>query len=166
MINLPQSDQPSILRLAFQNARGIHTNNNWSEWDHACTYINKHNIGVFVKVETNIHWNNDTRHTMQSITRKHLTTPQSVATSCTIQQSKHSFQPGGSLLLLSRRWTRRCHQVSSDSSGMGRWCHLRLEGQNNKIINIVSAYRVCLSTRTETTSCFDLSQKVCNTGLR
>ena len=102
-----------------------------------------------ITVETNIYWNEDHKHTMQSITRKHLTTPRSVATSCSTHQSRHPFQPGGSLLLSSGRWTRRCHRVSSDPSGMGRWTHIRLEGQNNTVINIVSAYRVCLPTRKE-----------------
>ena len=152
MISIPLLDQPTTLRLAFQNARGIRTNNTWSEWNHACTYIRKHNISILGTVETNIHWNHDTKQTMQQITRKHLTTPRSVATSCSVQRSKHLFQPGGSLLLTSGRWTRRCHQVSSDPTGMGRWTHVRLEGQNNTIINIVSAYRVCLPSRSETTT--------------
>ena len=152
MTALSPLDQPTTLRLAFQNARGIRPNNSWSEWDNACTYIRQHHISILGTVETNIHWNHDTKQTMQQITRKHLTTPRSVAASCSIQRSQHLFQPGGSLLLTSGRWTRRCHQVSSDPTGMGRWTHVRLEGQNNSIVNIVSAYRACPPSRNESTT--------------
>ena len=135
-----------------QNARGIYTYNNWSEWIHTCRYINTHNIGIFGTVETNLHWTTENKHQMHNLALRHLTTPRTVAASCSTQPTSSHFQPGGSLLLSSDRWTRRCHHASSDNTGMGRWTHLRMDGRNNIVINILCVYRVCSPSREETST--------------
>ena len=149
---IPPLLQPSTLRIAFQNARGIYTYQNWSEWIHTCRFINHHNIGIFGTVETNTQWTTESKHQMHTLAKRHLTTPRTIATSCSQHPSQSPYQPGGSLLLSSARWTRRCHQASADPSGMGRWTHLRLEGKHNIIVNILCVYRVCLPTRDETST--------------
>ena len=103
---IPPTALPTTLRVAFQNARGIYTYNNWSEWIHTCRYINTHNIGVFGTVETNLHWTTENKHQMHNLALRHLTTPRTVAASCRTQPTSSHFQPGGSLLLSSDRWTR------------------------------------------------------------
>ncbi len=152
MTPIPRDTQPSTLRLAFQNARGIYTYQNWSEWIHTCRFINQHHIGIFGTVETNTQWTTESKHQMHSLAKRHLTTPRTIATSCSHHPTSSPYQPGGSLLLSSGRWTRRCHQASADPTGMGRWTHLRLEGKHKIIVNILCVYRVCLPTRHETST--------------
>ena len=76
-----------------QNARGIYTYNNWSEWIHTCRYINTHNIGIFGTVETNLDWTTENKHQMHNLALRHLTTPRTVAASCRTQPTSSHFQP-------------------------------------------------------------------------
>ena len=136
MLPLPHTKKSTTLRISFQNARGIRTYNTWSEWIHTCQHINKYNIRIFGTVETNINWTPEHKQTMHQLALKHLTTPRTVAASSQHTPTRTDFQPGGTLLLSSGRWTCRCHQARIDPSGMGRWTHLVLEGKHNITINI------------------------------
>ena len=124
MTPLTQTEQKHTLRLAFQNTNGINTQHNWSAWTNACQFIKQSHISIFGAVETNLYWSTENKHKLQQYSMKHLTTPRTVTTSCNHHPSKSIYQPGGSLLLSAGRWTRRCHQVSVNPSGMGRWTHL------------------------------------------
>ena len=109
LIPIPTEELPHTLRIGFQNARGIYTYKNWSKWTNACQFIKQHKFSIFGSVETNIHWNHKTKHTLHSHTERHLTTPRTVTTSCYHHPSHNLYRPGGSLLISSGRWTRRCH---------------------------------------------------------
>ena len=152
MTPLTQTDRSNTLRIAFQNTNGLKTQHNWSAWTNACSYFKQHNIDIFGGAKTNLFWSLENQHTLQRKSIKHLSTPRTVATSCNTHPSQSLFQPGGCLLLSQGKWTRRCHRTSTDPSGMGRWCHLRIEGKANIVINVVCAYRPCSPSRTETST--------------
>ena len=103
---IPPHEQTTTLRIAFQNANGLSPQHNWSAWTHACSFIKQHNISVFGAVETNLVWTAKNKHLLQKHSMKHLTTPRTIATSCSTHHSQSHFQPGGTLLLSSGRWTR------------------------------------------------------------
>jgi len=100
---LTTSEQQTTLRIAFQNANGMRTHHNWSEWTNACSFIKNSNISLFGAVKTNLFWTQETKHLLQKHSMKHLTTPRTIATSCSSHTSTSNFQPGGCLLLSSGR---------------------------------------------------------------
>ena len=102
---LTKTDRSSTLRIAFQNARGIYCNQNWSTWTNACQFIKSNNIGILGSVETNLHWTPERIHELTSLTTCHLLTPKVITSSCSTHPSSRAFQPGGTLLLSTSRWS-------------------------------------------------------------
>ena len=62
------------------------------------------------------------------------------AGSCGGETTESWWKPGGTLLGISGRWASRLKEQGSDR--MGRWSWMDLRGKNNKIIKVISAYRV------------------------
>ena len=56
-----------------------------------------------------------------------------------------TFQAGGNLTLITGFMTSRVTGQTSieDSTGLGRWCGVTLEGKDGCLLTIITAYRVC-----------------------
>jgi len=146
-VTQPPNSQSNILT---PNPNPLSTNNH--PWGDSMNPLTTQDRRTTLRLAFNIYWSTEHKHLLQRHSIEHLPTPRTVATSCTTHPSQSIFQPGGCLLLSNGQWTRRCHRTSTDPSGMGRWCHLRVEGRDNIVINIVCAYRPCAPSRTETST--------------
>jgi hypothetical protein len=68
------------------------------------------------------------------------------ATSYTKEKFESDYQPGGTVSLVTGKWTSRNIEKGSDSYGLGRWSFMVLWETRGRRILIVTAYRVCAQT--------------------
>jgi len=105
------------------------------------TKLNKLDASIFLAQETNTKW---TLSTLQQITTQchKVYTHKKIATSCSDEKSKGTFQPGGTMTLALGKWASRVIHQGRDKI-LGQWSYLELVGQHGKRIILISAYCVC-----------------------
>jgi len=98
-------------------------------------------VSVFAAQETNVHWNEDTTHLLQTQCRS--VAPQiQFATSTSAKKTKEWYKPGGTIIMALNQWTSRVVKKAHDPY-LGRWSYLEFIGKQDKRLIVMSCYRVC-----------------------
>jgi len=96
---------------------------------------------VFAAQETNIHWNVDTIHHLQTQCCKAAPQTQ-IATSTSAEDTSEWHKPGGTITMALNNWTSRVIKKGNDPM-LGRWSFIELVRKYDKHLIVISAYRVC-----------------------
>jgi len=135
--NKPQGN----LRILFSNINGLSTVHTDQDCHHIGTVAKTHQIECLGLVEPNINWTNvKTTTSVKKVFQKYWTKTL-LKTSSTPTQHTGVYQPGGTLSLLADNWTGGS-RVYEDTSGLGRWTELRIQGRQNRQLSIITTYRV------------------------
>jgi hypothetical protein len=138
--DLMTQKQNNTIRIYYKNINGISTYNSWNTWDNACKTIHESSIDILGTSETNVNWNEKIRHHVRNICQKYNKTAH-ISTSSSIEQTKTTYQPGGTATLLIGNLIGRSTGSITDNSGMGRWSGFRLKTNiNNQHLNVLTVY--------------------------
>jgi len=92
--------------------------------------------------ETNLAWTKTHRRRVQQILQQ-PTGNAAIATSSSADISTSPHQRGGTLQAIIGDWTSRMVQIGQDTSGLGRWSYVEMQGKEDHRYIILSGYRVC-----------------------
>lgn len=146
-INNPPKSQST--RIYFQNINGARTYEQWNTWQRSIQKLNKFNINICGTAETNLEWNQKSI----DIARNHIKrTYHSVkfTTSNSNDSGRSDYQPGGTSLLVTDKWTGSVISNISDKTALGRWTGYRIKGKQNHHISIFCGYRPTMGTGVHT----------------
>ena len=147
--NIPEDN---ILRIYHQNIRGAKTYKQWNTWKEGIQQLHKWKVGLATLVETNTHWN-QLNINAATLTAKGITKQVKINTSGSIEPTENDFQPGGTACVALSKITGRITTKINDKSGLGRWSGFQIQGQNQKTLIILSAYRPTLSNDNSDRTC-------------
>jgi len=140
--------QPNSMRIVFQNVGGlIPTTDSDLKLTILQQFIQHHNINVFSFAEHNKCWD---------LVPKKLQLPERTKgwwenAQWSVGYNKHEtepseHQPGGTGILVVNEFSHRALSPGTDELGMGRWSWIRLRGKAGHVLQIIAAYRPCVSS--------------------
>ncbi len=137
------SKQKSTFRLLGQNINGISHQHNFNKWHEILQSTVLHEIDCLCLSETNIEWRHPlVAEKIPTITKRFFNHSRMVTATSTIKFER-IYKPGGTATLITNEWTGRILKCDTDSSGLGRWTTITLNGKRHRKIAIISAYQVC-----------------------
>ena len=142
MGNILRENKPSsTTRLYFQNLNGIGWNAEGGEWPAICEAIASIHTDILCCVEINQDTNKkEVREKIKTINNRHFKHHRYIA-STSQWRTERTYKPGGTAIMVVEGITSLVHRTFRDR--MGRWASVRLLGENNTGITIISAYQVC-----------------------
>ena len=119
-------------RVYYQNANGIKKKGKWLAWSVANQWFKQNQFDYFSLVETNLRWTSDQLNQCKQTTTK-IHKKNSISHSSSLLESLSSYQPGGTVSVVTNKWTSRSASIIQDPSGLGRWSghELRCKGHNS-----------------------------------
>jgi len=129
-------------RILSRNVNTLSTKQSYLQWKAASHALAQCEVDAIALQETNLAWNKIHKQKVWQILSK-PTGQVTTATSSSTEISTNSHQRGGTLQALVGSWVSRVVHSGSDSSGLGRWSYLELQGRHNQRFIILSGYRVC-----------------------
>jgi exonuclease III len=134
-----------VIRIGFNNINGMGAQSNDGKNLDLFWFLKEHNFDVFGMAEVNIHWKNNNiqakdimygwfrrMHISQNYYKQFPTTS--------------VFQSGGVLQLAMGDITSRISAHGGDTTGQGRWTWQSFDGQGQRNIRVVTAYRPVRNT--------------------
>ncbi len=142
--HLPQEiDTSRTLRIVLQNPNGIRPSVTEPDFMFSLHLCHQIGVGAICLAETNLNWN----HSQHSTALRHCLHRNwsSSKYQFSIPEEKFigNYQPGGTLTIVTDRWTSKVITTGSDPYGLGRWSYIILKGKADVHICIITAYRVC-----------------------
>jgi len=138
-----QSPKPfNTFRVLSRNVNTMSTKTDYLSWKAAAHAIDQSEADTIAFQETNIAWNKIHQRKIQQI----LQTPTgnaTISTSSSAEISTSPHQRGGTLQAILGDWTSRTVRIGQDTSGLGRWSFIELQGKDDQRYIILSGYRVC-----------------------
>ena len=129
-------------RIYFQNINGLRTGDTFNDVNEIFMQAAGSNIGIFGFAETNVPWHERRVYkSIRSKLNKHWNAGKLSASSSPMLVGEHFYQPGGVATFVTGDWTGRVADTSEDTSGMGRWATIELQGKRNSRLSIITAYR-------------------------
>ena len=132
-----------ITRIGFQNARGIQQTPPAADVMDA---MDQHHISIMGIAEPNCTFDNDVEHTINAMLKLRYGCGKIVCSSA--PSSDNGYQPGGIMHMMQGRVVGR--HLKSGSCPIGRYSWSTFRGSNNRIVCIITGYRVCKSSTSPT----------------
>jgi hypothetical protein len=146
----PISQKPTgSIRLLFQNVKGLTHSTTLEDYKYYFQCIQGLDVNIFGLSETNTCWSHhhltsDYRTALRRYSRQSKTVFGTISPSIDTCSQSESFQSGGNLTSIIGSCVSRIRGSEiRDSTGLGRWSGLTLDGSNGKVVSIITAYRVC-----------------------
>ena len=139
----------NTIRIWYTNPRGLGPNPNNHKSHNAMMFLSrKSQADIVCLAETNLRWpslqyNSRLNHRLKSVYQEYY----SVA-SYNKHENLGKCQRGGTCSFAVNQITHRVRRSGVDSSGMGRWSWIQLEGRNGHITRVMTAYRPCRAPTT------------------
>jgi hypothetical protein len=137
-------EDPDNFRLLTQNVNTMNEHREWEQWvalGHAASELN---VSALALQETNIDWTRELTHGAKTALRHKTKNAVHLSTSTSAEPTTMTnHKRGGTACALFGKWTGRLASHGSDKSGLGRWSYFTLHGRQGRKITIVSAYRPC-----------------------
>jgi hypothetical protein len=128
-------------RVGALNINGISKQLDWLEWDIIIQTMSNLQIDMMGLTEPNINFKNKrTMLQLRDIAKKTDRNVQ-LSASCSNQLNFTEKKMGGTLSILSGRWAGR--KVGTDNDPKGRWSSITLNGKKDRMVTLITAYRVC-----------------------
>ena len=132
-----------IMRIGFQNARGIQRT---PPAEDVMDAMDQHHISVMGVAEPNCTFDNDVEHTINAMLKLRYGCGKIVCSSA--PSSNTGYQPGGIMHIMQGKMLGR--HLSSGSCPIGRYSWSTFRGSNDRIVCIITGYRVCKSSTSPT----------------
>ena len=136
-------------RLMFQNVKGLTHSTTLEDYRYYHQCLNGLSVDVIGLAETNTCWSHhhlssDFRLATQRFHRQSKIIFGSASPAIDLCPQNESFQSGGNLTAVFGEFSSRITGPSiTDSTGLGRWSGVTLEGTSSRKLSIITAYRVC-----------------------
>jgi hypothetical protein len=150
---LPQGDSHTTkeshhVRVYFQNTNGLKWTDHQIDISNKCHQLQSLQAAdIFGIAETNLDFRN---HTILRQYRTILTNPFnkqiSFSTSSSTTKFTSAWKPGGTTTATTGQWISRVIEKGEEPNGTGTWSYIKLRGNHNKTIVIVTLYRLCNKT--------------------
>eukprot|EP00957_Ditylum_brightwellii_P034454 2613623-Ditylum_brightwellii.AAC.1 len=109
-----------IMRIYFQNANGISTEDDWCKFKDLCQKIQEHKIDAFGLVETNLPWSLQLQHRASYHTTKIFS--QIAITTCTSDEPTSMYnKPGCVMMGITNNYMGRIIETQTDPMELGLW---------------------------------------------
>jgi len=125
-----------------QNVNTLSTQNNYVQWKAASHTFHSIKADAVSIQEPNVAWTKTHKQRIHQILQK----PRGTALLSTTISSKpttSTHQQGGMLQAILGDWVPHTVQIGQDTTGLGRWSYVELQGANNKRYIMLSGCRVC-----------------------
>jgi len=136
---------PDTIRLVIQNVDGIPNNTKGAmKLDCLHTFTTENDIDIMALTELNTAWDClNYKDRLHAKTRGWWEANQWSVTHNKQDTHGDDFQLGGTALLVLNKLSHKTTRPGDDTSGLGRWCWVRLRGKENHFLRVVSVYRPC-----------------------
>ncbi len=124
------------------NINTLSTQQNYIQWKAASQALSDCEADAIALQETNVPWNQINKQKVWQILKK-PTGHTLIATSSSMEISTQTHQWGGTLQGLVGSWVSHAVASSKDTTGLGQWLYIKLQGCANKCYIILSGYGVC-----------------------
>lgn len=137
------------LRIFFQNVKGLTHTTTKEDYKYYFQCIQGYDVDIMGLSETNTCWSHyhlssDYRSTLRRYTRQSKTVFGSVSPDIDQCHQSETFQSGGNLTsILGSLVSRAGGPDILDTTGLGRWSGVKIEGPDGRKLSIITAYRVC-----------------------
>ena len=138
-----QIDTTRTFRILLQNPNGIRPSITEPEFLFSLHICHEIGAGAICLAETNLNWHH-TQHKLSLRRCLHRNWKTSrFQPSIPTEEFLGNYQPGGTVTIITDRWTSRITTTGMDPYGLGRWSYVTLRGKADTAICIITAYRVC-----------------------
>jgi len=139
---------PHTLRIVSKNVNSLNTQEDYLEWKATAAAAKDLQAGVLCLQEPNLRWNYGITSRIKSIFRQMIKHHVHIATSNSSDpaqdpEDKSNYQPGGTMISALGPWTSCVITSGTNSTGLGRWSFIEIEGKTGKKLIILSGYRAC-----------------------
>jgi hypothetical protein len=140
---------PGSTRIFFQNVKGLTHTSTSEDYKYYFQCLKGLDVDFFGLSETNTCWSHhhltsDYRASLRRFSRQSKTVFGFVSTKIDKCSQKETFQSGGNLTCITGPSVARVNGSDIlDSTGLGRWSGLTLDGTSGRKLTIITAYRVC-----------------------
>ena len=145
----PKED--GVIRVASQNVGclGIHAKANHKQ-DKLIEWLIKNQIDILGIQEVGVAFHMAPGHEKfhERIRDRRLNKIRTVQAN-NVNEKIGQFQWGGTAMIATNESANRVKETGKDTTGLGRWSHMLLEGKNNHKVRVVSAYNPCKSSNTQ-----------------
>ena len=142
-------------RFMYQNVKGLtHTSSN-EDYKYYIQGMSSYAADVFGMAETNTGWQHPhLQLDFRENVRKQFNYGKIVfgAPSADVNpiNERKTFQAGGTVQVVQGRLTTTTQrEVITDPTGLGRWCGMTYEGQAGRKLSVITGYRVCTTSITQ-----------------
>jgi hypothetical protein len=130
----------STIRFYFNNINGVRPYHDWTRLKAAVHTLSEFKVDIFGAAETNLDWTPQSKQIARNMCQS-VYKNATITTSSSNDHGKTEYQPGGTLTVVTGKWTGRCSHQVTDKSGMGRWSGQVLQKSDNQLLYVVTAYR-------------------------
>jgi hypothetical protein len=142
--HLPQEIDTSLtLRIVLQNPNGIRPSVTEPDFMFSLHLCHQIGVGAICLAETNLNWNHSQHSTALRRCLHRNWSSSKFQPSIPEEKFIGNYQPGGTITIVTDRWTSKVITTGSDPYGLGRWSYIILKGKADVHICIITAYRVC-----------------------
>jgi len=134
---------PNSFRILSRNVNTLSPSDDFMDWKAAAKSLAEYSVTLACFQETNLQWSTPITKWIVQIFRDLPTKQTKVATSNSTDMTPSNYQPGGTCTMLMGPWITAAKLAGKDSSGMGRWSFIEIEGKEARRIVIISGYRSC-----------------------
>ena len=139
--------QPGMARIVFQNPAGLGVHTNSIKTYDLQQFIMDKDIDLIGMGEINVNWGKVAgKHSIWNRVRPWFESSRVAAAYNIRDRFAKRAQRGGSAQITQGRLSHRVLETGRDPKGLGRWVWQRLRGKHNTTTRIVSAYRPCMNT--------------------
>jgi len=125
-----------------RNINMLSTQQNYIQWKATSQALSDCEADAIALQETNVPWNQINKQKVWQILKK-PTGHTLIATSSSTEISTQTHQWGGTLQGLVGSWVSHAVTSGKDTTGLGQWSYVKLQGCDNKHYIILSGYWVC-----------------------
>ena len=138
--DLLSSKRKGILRLAYQNVRGV-SDTRGLNFPVEIEAMEELQVDIMGMSETNRPWTPHHRYAYDAMMQLRFRSSRTIYTSTPSHDHSQKYQPGGNLLTINGHSTGRI--ITHGSDPLGRFCWSTLRGHRDEGVLIITAYRVC-----------------------
>jgi len=132
----------NTFRVLSRNVNTMSNKTDYLSWKAAAHAVTISEADAVALQETNLAWNKLHRRRIHQIFQQTSGTAV-IATSSSADISISPHQQGGTLQAIIGDWTSRSVHIGHDTSGLGRWSYIEMQGKEDHRFIILSGYRVC-----------------------
>ncbi len=135
-------DPSETLRIILQNPNGVKPIPSDLDFHYSLSACNDIGASIICLSEMNTSWNHFSQISNTKQILKRVWQHSALQISQCSEKIKSTYQPGGTAMITANKWTSRIKERGKDPFNLGRWSYMSLIGSQDRLITIITAYRV------------------------